>query len=699
MKHKVIGIDLGTTYSAVAAYDDYTEQAEILPDTQSGATVPSVVGLDNKTNRVIVGTTAKQNLPNDPRNTVIEIKREMGELFSPKTLDKYSANDTYAVGDPVKARFAGQWLLPQEISAFILMKMKGIAEVAFGEEIRDAVITVPAYFHATQKKATEEAALLAGLYPRQLIPEPTAAAICYGVDRMDSQRRVYMVYDLGGGTFDVSIIEVQEDNINVIATSGDPRLGGGDFDDEITKWAVAELLNKHHIDISNDPIGKARIKHTAESAKISLSSRTEVEIPLLWLRSERPPILVLTRKQFDEMINPYIVKSLTFVEKALIMALEKGILRKQLSAILLVGGSTLIPLVRTRLLDYFEKSTEFVRNDLDPAAVVARGAAILAQRFQPSPPPFHVLSHNQNTSITKGEMATGLITEHSLGVGIQDNSFQKIISQGTNIPVSVRDTGYTNGGYSPIIEVPVYQGEGKYVYDNTLIGTVQIPVEPKERGYHQFETEFALDSSGLLKVVVYHMNNAGKEYQAVFEHKTLTKSLDMLVTMREKLLPLYQATDITDIAVKQLENELSVEYTPPIPPSVENDNMVSDVRPLPDQTSTSDITAAPTTLPDVPVATQPIVVTPTNPVPIEQNVIDATVTSPIVELIQDVQGDVKSLIRRAKKQLLQKQDKALLTALNALIIGVNGKLSEDEITDLSDDLEDVYHDARNRSTN
>src|SRR6185295_1231551 len=328
------GIDLGTTYSAVAAYDGFADSAEIIKNREDGdqATTPSVVGLDPASRRVVVGWPAKRNLPNDPRNTVIEVKREMGELFkSEAALDKFGARGTYRLEEPVRVRFADQWLLPQEVSAFTLMRMKEIAESEIGEEIRDAVVTVPAYFTSNQKKATEEAALLAGLYPRQLIPEPTAAAICYGVDRLDPVLRRYLVYDLGGGTFDVSIIEVLEEKIDVIATKGDARLGGGDFDDAIAKWAVKEL-QKQGFHVPDDPALLARIKHQAEEVKIRLSTFESTDLTLLGEWPQRPPVLTLTRAEFERLIDGFLAGALTVVEEALKGAAAKGVTREQIDA-------------------------------------------------------------------------------------------------------------------------------------------------------------------------------------------------------------------------------------------------------------------------------------------------------------------------------------------------------------------------------
>ena len=326
--HKVIGIDLGTTYSAVASYNTYTEQAEIIRNPESDSdpeTTPSVVSTDQMLRKVIVGDAAKRNLPVRPQDTVIEIKREMGDLFTEKNhaLERFRAQGVHDINDPIRVFFAGEWMLPQEISAFILMKMKEVAEREIGAEIHDAVVTVPAYFKEPQKKATEEAALLAGLYPRQIIPEPTAAAICYGVDRNETEKKTYLVYDLGGGTFDVSIIQVETGNLNVIATAGDPRLGGGDFDDAIVTWAVEEL-RKQGIDVSSDPLAKAKIKSVAEPAKIALSYNDSATLPLETIRHELQ--LVLTKDVFLSLIDKLLNKSLAYVDTAINNAKDqKGI--------------------------------------------------------------------------------------------------------------------------------------------------------------------------------------------------------------------------------------------------------------------------------------------------------------------------------------------------------------------------------------
>lgn len=670
--HRVIGIDLGTTYSAVAVMDKYNEQAKIIKDKLEGDdhSTPSVVSLNRRLNKAIVGKPAKQNLAVDEENTIIEIKREMGEEFRPETLDKFKAHGSFREGEAIKARFADQWLLPQEISAFILMKMKEIAETEIGEEIRDAVISVPAYFTEKQKKATKEAALLAGLYPRQLIPEPTAAAICYSMDKNEEERNRYLVFDLGGGTFDVSIIEVEGDKIDVIATSGDPRLGGGDFDDLVTQWAVEELLNHHNIDVRSNTAAKAQIKLHAERAKIRLSTHTSTALSMVELNPQQPPTLTLERIKFEELIDKILKKSLSYVEIALKAAKEKkGVEMEEIDAIILVGGSSKIPKVREMLLSYFGKDEKFVRSEINPDEVVARGAAILAFSFAPTQPPFNIDRQDESTLMNVDAIDQPNvyhITEHSLGVEVQDKRFVKIVDQGTNIPIEVKKSDFTNAGPSNTINVNVYQGEGEYVYENTLIGNVELgPMEPKPAGFHQFEVTFKLDENGLLYTTIHHLNE-NQSYPKEFKHKTGVGGDKALQAMHNKLQQLFaKREELTDDTVRPTTPE--AETAPPLPPQ-------------PSSTST------------------PVSATgPPQPATAEQAT-GATATSEptpgqsehIVETTVDVPAEYRSLIRRTKKQLLKKPDAELLTALNTFIIALNEGKSEDELINLNDELEDAY---------
>ena len=682
--HKVIGIDLGTTYSAVAAYNTYSEQAEIIgnPESDNPETTASVVSLEPMLRKVIVGSAAKRNLALDPQNTIIEIKREMGEEYRPETLIKYRAQGTFNVKDPLKVQFAGQWMRPQEISAFTLMKMKEVAEREIGEEVRDAVVTVPAYFTEKQKKATEEAALLAGLYPRQLIPEPTAAAICYGVDKNEAGKKTYLVYDLGGGTFDVSIIQVDGGKLDVIATSGDPRLGGADFDEAILQWALAELRGRG-IDVGEDLPLRLRIRERAEAVKIALSYNETAKLDLFFLKNPLLTNLELSRATFLGLIDGLLRKSLNYVEIAINDAsTKKGVERSQIDAILLVGGSSKIPKVKSMLLDYFGKDDSFVRGDLNPDTVVARGAAIMAHRFGVTPGPFDVKRRKEatlvNTDATEVQDIQ-LITEHSLGVGVQNNACVRIVEQGTNIPVDVKRGGFTNPDMAERIIVPVFQGEGKSQYENTLIGSLEIgPMEAKPANFHQFEVTFKLDNNGLLTMMVHHLN-AQKTYEAKFDQKTGVGGDEALMSLHDKLLGMY-ARSAAQISPS------SAPAVPPPPPPPPPAGVSSGVASRPNEAEQAPAVPAPaaeaTAAPAAP-QEQPAPAPAAPPAP-----------SGVMEPAQPVPEQFKQIVRRAHKQLLREPDAGLLEAWKAFVTALNAGQSEVQLEELGDALADAFDQTR-----
>jgi molecular chaperone DnaK (HSP70) len=535
--HRVVGIDLGTTYSAVAMFDTDEDAATIIPDrtfTPEADTTPSVVGFDPHDGRVIVGVAAKQamSLPGRGRETIIEIKREMGVLFTQETLKRFGAGGTsFRVDDPLHVRLHGEWLRPQEVSALVLMRMKEIAERELGRGVHDAVVTVPAYFTERQKKATEEAARLAGLHPRQLISEPTAAAIAYGVDRSEEERRIYLVFDLGGGTFDVSIIETRDRQITVLATAGDARLGGGDFDAAVANWLNEQI---GRTSLSDDE--RMQALAAAEKAKRELSLHETTTIDL---GGGAAPI-ELDRAQFESLIKPTLDRSLKKVVEALDMA-RGGPDQPPLNvdAVLLVGGSTRIPLVREMLVDHFEKDDDFVRADGDPDTLVARGAAILARRFEPSESFDFTPSTAGDRQADEDDFEIRLITEHTLGVGVQDDRCDPLIKRGEKIP-NHKEKRYTNQKDSENVEVPIYQGESDIVHNNTRVGTIVLDkIERREAGYHQFDITFKLDVNGLLEVKVVHANT-GRDYGATFRQSTSIGKIDMLAESRRRLLRLLQ---------------------------------------------------------------------------------------------------------------------------------------------------------------
>jgi molecular chaperone DnaK (HSP70) len=682
--HPVIGIDLGTTYSAVASFSERSEDAEIIINRDTDQpTTPSVVGVDPFSKKVIVGEIAKRSIFDPTGQTgqkpIIEIKREMGEVFTDETLKKFNTQNTgMKKDDPVKVFFAGNWMLPQEISAFTLMKMKEVAEKELGlDEIRDAVVTVPAYFTERQRNATREAALLAGLYPRQLIPEPTAAAISYGLDKDEAERKIYLVYDLGGGTFDVSIIEVMEENINVIATHGNSRLGGGDFDDALAEW-ISDQLKKSNLNINEVPFGPERLKEKAEQAKIILSTFETTEIALGDIFPQNPVKLNITRDEFLKLIEPHLKDSLECVKEAIVIAEEKDVSAEDISAVLLVGGSTRIPRIKELLLDHFDKDEEFVRSDANPDAIVARGAAIMAYSFAPSPPPFDItksIDHSllnipsDDTIIPE----TFFITEHSLGVEVKGKVFSKIVERGHNIPCEEKEE-YTNDGPSPDIPLRIYQGEGEKVFENALIGIMHLgPFEPKPAGTHRFEVTFALDKNGLLHATVHHINE-GKKYEATFDHEGSVEGIEALPTIRQRLLDLYASSK----AAVPPQPEQPV-YTAP--------SQTAEAKPVPPPgpggPSTSPETAGaqsaePSTQPSEPA-----------PSPGADDIIE-------VRDKELMPKHFHSLYRRSLKQLIKDKNLNLLQVFNAFTTAINNGVSEDNLLDLYDELEDAYHDTRQK---
>ena len=717
--HNVIGIDLGTTYSAVSVYNNDTMETEIVIDKSRdagdrGETTPSVISLDPVTNHVIVGWAAKRNISNRPLDTIIEIKREMGENFTPELLKKFNAEGKHQTDSPIRVLFNGEWMLPQALSAFTLMKMKDVAEAELKTPIQDAVITVPAYFTEKQKKATEEAALLAGLHPRQLIPEPTAAAICYGVDKSEDEEKTYLVYDLGGGTFDVSIIKVEGEKISVLSTAGNARLGGGDFDDAIVAWVVQEL-KAQGIDVGGDATILAKIKERAEQSKIMVSMHPQVNIDLLFLNSPVIQNLSLTREKFEELIDPLLQDSLTAVNAAINKAEGKAS-RDSIDAILLVGGSSKIPKVKEILLDSFGKDESFVRSEINPDTVVARGAAMMAQQFVASPAPFDIKKKPDATLKNldaDDDIELSLITEHSLGIGVQNNRMVTIVKQGSNLPNEVKKGGFTNGGPVPLIPVQVFQGEGEYTYENTMIGTLQIgPMEPKPANFHQFEVVFKLDENGLLTMTIIHLNE-NKEYNAEFEQKTGVGGDDALIVLRNKLVEMFASPGATipqgddqGISPSTSVGTVPVPARTPIQPVPAPQSAhavpvpggeipIPQRAPAPQSPKSVPVppaeTPQPVPAPQSPQAPPATVVAP-QPVP-TQGAVPTSNNQGLLEPTAEVPADFRSILRRAKKQLQKGHEQGLFDAINLFVSKLNSGAPSDEVEEAGDDLGDAYSDA------
>ncbi len=509
--HKVVGIDLGTTYSAVSVWDYDKKEIVVIQSAVGENTLPSVVGLDDE-NKVVVGRPAQQRRLFDPRNTIIEVKRDMGVYARKPDPQRQDA------GEPKRVRFRDREYLPQEISAFILAELKRQAEKFLGEEVHDAVITVPAYFQEPQRGATEDAAAIARLNVKQLINEPTAAAICFGNDEDDGRPHVYAVYDLGGGTFDVSIIEVGGGNVSIVGTGGDPRLGGGDFDDRITDWALGEIEKKHGANLRQDEAVKARIKQVAELRKRELSATSSAVLDLPFLTAQLSVNLVLSRAVFESLIEGLLQKSFRCLDEAISSAEStRGIRKEDIEQVLLVGGSSRIPRVRALLATYFPNlETKDFRSDINPDEAVSRGAALVARKHNPSEafsgPEIDLLATGAISQADKDDASSLVlqdVTSHTLGILVNEQDFHRIIPKESRIPVEMTEGGFVNAGPSKSVDVLIFQGEKDIAFDNSLIGKLPIPLpEAKEKGYWRFEVTFKLNNDGMLNVFVKRLNDS-----------------------------------------------------------------------------------------------------------------------------------------------------------------------------------------------
>jgi molecular chaperone DnaK len=674
--HKVIGIDLGTTYSAVSVWDGSKNEGRgevvVIPSPIGTNTVPSVIGLDPE-NKVIVGAPAQNNLMMDPGNTVIEVKREMGEyerLPDPQTGDP---------GVPRKIHFRNRHYLPQEISAFVLMELKRMAENYIGEPIHDAVITVPAYFKDPQKGATADAAAMARLNLKRLLNEPTAAAVCFGADKaQDGGNHIYAVYDLGGGTFDVSIIQVSEGNVSVVGTGGNPRLGGGDFDDRITGYALQQIREKHGVDLSQDPLIWSRVKREAETRKRELSAANMAVLNLPFLTPQLSVNIPITRATFESIISDLLANSVECLDTAIQSAYEaNGIQRDEIEQVLLVGGSTRIPRIRTMLAEHLAMEEKDVRCDFNPDEVVSRGAAVVAREYNPSDgyEGEEIVIDTSSDAGLASAQPPGLVlqdvTSHSLGVNTNQSDFSVIIPKESKLPAEVTRNDYTNGGQYTELPVLIFQGEDPVSFNNTLIGRLMITeLDPtKPAGFYRFGVTFTLNLDGLLSVAVKELS-LNKEWTTKFECNVRTSKL----LMDEKAAQLAGEMAGTPSAAG---DGAAPPQAPPDLPQPPGGGLPRPPLPKPPVSGAS--TAAPTA------SSAPSASTPTA---------SAAIPPPPV----DTPEQFKSIVRRSFKLVSQTpqspgRDK-LLTAYIAFVNAVESHQPEPEVQDLGDELEDTYIDCK-----
>jgi len=478
---KPIGIDLGTTNSVVAVMEG--DQPKVLVNAQGSRLTPSVVAFTDK-GEILVGQTAKHQQITNPKNTVFSIKRFMGRRHSEVSQEEKMVPYEIigAAEEYVKVRVRGKDYTPEQISAFILQDLKKTAEAYFGEPVKDAVITVPAYFNDAQRKATKDAGEIAGLNVIRVLPEPTAAALAYGLDKRKNQK--ICVFDLGGGTFDVSILDVGDGVFEVVSINGDTHLGGDDFDEEIIHYLADEFRRQEGIDLRKDPMALQRLKEAAEKAKIELSSsmETTVNLPFITADQSGPKHLqmTLTRAKLENLIGPLVEKC----RKPVLDALKDAKLTPdQIDEVVLVGGSTRVPMVQRVVKELFNGKEP--NRSVNPDEVVAVGAAIQA-------------------SIATGQMKDILVldaTPLSLGVETLGSVMTTLIPRNTTIPTEKKEVFSTASDSQPAVTINVLQGERPLARDNRLLGRFELTgIPPAPRGVPQIEVTFKVDVNGILTV-------------------------------------------------------------------------------------------------------------------------------------------------------------------------------------------------------
>ncbi|MEP2771179.1 MAG: molecular chaperone DnaK [Fulvivirga sp.] len=480
---KIIGIDLGTTNSCVSVMEG--NEPVVIPNSEGRRTTPSIVAfLEEGKGERKVGDPAKRQAITNPHNTISSVKRFMGKKYSEvgEELKTVSYNLEKGNNDTVRVKIGDRNYTPQEISAMILQKMKSTAEDYLGTEVKEAVITVPAYFNDAERHATKEAGQIAGLEVKRIINEPTAAALAYGLDKKDKDMTI-AVYDLGGGTFDISILELGDGVFEVKSTNGDVHLGGDDFDQVIINWLADEFKNDEGVDLKKDPMALQRLKEAAEKAKIELSSSTETEINLPYIMPVDgvPKHLVkkLTRSKFEQLSDALVKRSMDPCKKAL---QDAGMNPSEVDEVILVGGSTRIPKIQEEVEKFFGKKPS---KGVNPDEVVAIGAAIQG-------------------GVLTGEVKDVLlldVTPLSLGIETMGGVFTKLIESNTTIPTKKSETFSTAADNQPSVEIHVMQGERPMAKDNRTIGRFHLDgIPPAPRGVPQVEVTFDIDANGIMNV-------------------------------------------------------------------------------------------------------------------------------------------------------------------------------------------------------